>query len=301
MPKTSRGDQSRDLPTLNQGAALFIASMIGVLAPATVLWYRRRLAPLLAAFGDHRMINLTVDDLRAYRAALAEKNLSPWTLHAHTRAARRLFVWLVQEGRLTDSPAARLELPALPIEPAKGITVADMGRIISAARASPRDYALCLFLADTGARVGGVAGLEVKDLDLASGRAIVREKGSKARTVYLTRRTCKALRDYLGGRRSGRVFLGSRGRAGQPLTTGGIYQALERLAARAGVVGRWNPHSWRHGAARGWLKRGANLAQVSQLLGHSDVSVTVKFYGAFVDEELRAAHKRFTLVEEDDN
>jgi site-specific recombinase XerD len=52
--------------------------------------------------------------------------------------------------------------------------------------------------------------------------------------------------------------------------------------------------------ARGWLKAGANLAQVSQMLGHTDESVTVRLYGAFVDEELKAAHRKYTVVREDE-
>lgn len=283
-----------------QYVALFIQAMTGVMSPATVGWYQRRLAPFLAALGSRQVQRLSVDDLRAWRAELCRRPLSPWTLHGHVRAVRRLFAWLVEEGHLETSPAARLELPGLPMEPAKGITSADMQKILQAARDNPRDYALCLLLADTGARVGGVAGLVIADLDFISGRAEVREKGSKARTVYLTRRTCRALSDYLGSRRSGPVFLDDR-RRGKPLQSGGIYQVIKRLARRAGVSGRWNPHAWRHGAARGWLKAGANLAQVSQMLGHSDVSVTVKFYGAFVDEELKAAHRRYTVVREDED
>lgn len=284
-----------------KAAALFLQALEGVMSPATVTWYRHRLGALVDSLGSRAISRLTVDHLRAWRAEVCRRPLSPWTLHGHVRAARRLFAWLVEEGHLALSPAARLELPALHYEPAKGITLTDMHKVFAAARGEPRDYALCLFLADTGARVGGVAGLQVSDLDFNSGRALVREKGSKTRTVYLTRRTCNALRHYLGGRHSGPVFLGLRGRAGEPLKAGGIYQLIERLAARAGVTGRWNPHAWRHGAARGWLKAGANLAQVSQMLGHTDVSVTVKFYGAFVDEELKAAHRKYTVVSEDED
>lgn len=269
------------------------------MAPATIAWYRRRLAPLLASVGHRSVSRLTLDDLRSWRAEVCRRPLSPWTVHGYVRAARRLFAWMVEEGHLKLSPAARLELPPLHYEPAKGISAGDLHKIIATAHSEPRDYALCLFLADTGARVGGVAGLQVCDLDFQTGRALVREKGSKARVVYLTRRSCHALRAYLGGRSSGPVFLGTRGRGSEPLQAGGIYQVIRRLATRAGVTGRWNPHAWRHGAARSWLKAGANLAQVAQLLGHSDVSVTVKFYGAFVDEELKAAHRKYTVIREE--
>lgn len=281
--------------TVSRTFELFLLSLEGVKSPATVTWYRQRLAGLEAQLGRKGIDRVKVTDLRLWRATLGQrKKLSVWTVHGHVRAARRLFNWLVQEGRLKVSPAKRLELPRLPYEPRKGIDYRDMLTIIGSAKGHPRDYALVLFLADSAARCGGVANLKVEDLELSRGRATVHEKGSRARAVYIQPRTCEALRDYLGGRRSGPVFLNQW--TGKGLKPGGIYQVLERLAECCGVTERWNPHNWRHGAARGMLRRGANLAQVSQILGHSDVSVTVKFYGSFVDEELKAAHARYTWL-----
>lgn len=278
--------------TVSRALSLFLLSLEGIKSPATITWYRQRLAGLETQLGRKGIGQVKVSDLRKWRAALSQRRkLSVWTLHGHVRAARRLFAWLVQEGRLKVSPAKRLELPRLTYEPRKGIEYNDMLKMIAAARGSPRDYALVLFLADTACRCGGVVNLKVEDLELARSRATVIEKGSKARTVYLHRPTCLAMRAYIGGRKTGPVFLNQW--TGEGLKPSGIYQVLERLAAAAGVTKRWNPHSWRHGAARGMLRRGANLAQVSQILGHTDVSVTVRFYGSFVDEELAAAHARY--------
>jgi len=291
--------------TLTIALALFLLSLQGVKAPATGKWYATRLSSLQRQLGWKTIQQISVTDLRRWRGLVCtEKDLSVWTLHGYVRSARRLFAWMVQEGMLEVSPADRLELPTLTYEPRKGIEYHDMLKMVEAARDSPRDYALVLFLADSAARCGGVANLKVEDLELARGRALVLEKGKKTRPVFLRPRTCQALRAYIGGRRSGPVFLNERvGRGGEGLKPGGIYQALERLAECAGVTEKWNPHNWRHGAARGMLRRGANLAQVSQILGHSDVSVTVKFYGSFVDDELKAAHARYSWLpgEEESN
>lgn len=274
--------------------------MRGVKSPATVEWYEHRLAPLMEVFGARVLTAITLDDLRAWRAAQSERKISPWTLHANVRAAKRLFKWLVEEGRLPASPAARLLLPPLPLDPARGISKVDMQKIIRAAASNPRDHALCKFLADTAARVGGLVSLKIEDVDFAGERAIVREKGNRSRAVFFTASTGLALQRYVGGRKSGPVFMGYRGR-GEPLTTSGVYQALKRLALQAGVEHKFNPHAWRHGVARRWLQeRGANLGVVSQLLGHSDVGVTSRFYGAFADEELHQAHRRYSVGNDDD-
>jgi integrase/recombinase XerD len=273
---------------------LFLASLEGVKAPATVTWYSHRLAGLEARLGERRLGRLTISDLRQWRSALMARKLSSWTRHGHVRAVRRFFRWLEIEGHTPANLAARLELPKLVFIPCPGIDYRDMLAMVRAARDCPRDYALVLVLADTAARVGGVAGLTIADLDLAGGRAIVTEKGSKSRPVFFRPRTAAALADYIDQRKVGPVFLSVKG--GRRLLPSGIYQALERLAARAGVTDHWNPHSFRHGAARAMLRSGANLAQVSQILGHSDVGVTVKFYGSFVDEELKQLHSRYSWV-----
>lgn len=278
---------------------LFLASLEGVKAPATVDWYSHRLAGLEARLGDRGLGQLTLSDLRQWRSALVRRSkLSSWTRHGHVRAARRLFRWLEIEGHTATNLAARLELPQLIFLPCQGIDYGDMLAMVRAAKSSPRDYALVLLLADTAARVGGVAGLTIRDVELSAGRAFVREKGSKTRPVYFGPRTAAALAAYIDQRRTGPVFLSVKG--GRRLLEGGIYRALKRLAVVAGVTDHWNPHSFRHGAARAMLRRGANLAQVSQILGHSDVSVTVKFYGSFVDEELKQLHGRYSWVPGED-
>lgn len=76
------------------------------------------------------------------------------------------------------------------------------------------------------------------------------------------------------------------------LTREGIYRVLGRLANVAGVRGRFNPHSFRHALARDSLRAGADLSQVSQLLGHKGVAVTADYYARWDDHELQAAHRR---------
>lgn len=291
----------------------FLDAMSGIRSVHTIAWYRHALASLGEYLGDRPVTQIETRDLRKWRTRLANRttrwddhptrpskdgNLSPWTLHDHVRAVRRFFSWLEEEGMIEVSPAKRLELPPLPDEPPKGISTPNIQKMLHAAEEQPRDYAMLLFLADTGARVCGVAGLTWEDVVLSQGHATVREKGRggkhKARTVYFGEQTMKALarqREQTGG--EGPVFLGQRGRA---LTEFGIYQALERIARCAKIKGRWNPHAFRHGFAREMLKRGANLAQVSQLLGHRDASITVRFYARFADQELRDAHARYSWL-----
>jgi len=283
------------------------------LSPATIRWYRQRLTRLqkfLEGQGISDTTQVSSNHLRAFIAGLraqtvrwsdhpfhhpSPSGLSPHTIHGYVRVIRRFFRWLVEEGIIEENPAKRLRLPRLPDEPPKAVTPGDLRRLLETARSDPRDYAVLCFIADTGCRVGGLVGLTLNDLDLEGRRAVVREKGRKTRIVFFGDHTRDALRRWLEARpkvKTNAVFVTKTG--GQPLTTSGVAQILKRLAKRAGVTGRCNPHAFRHAFAREALKRGASLADVAQLLGHTDVTVTARFYARWADEELKERHDRFS-------
>lgn len=297
----------------------FLLSYAGSKSPATLIWYRRRLASLVSFLGESMSIeSVTVDDLRRWRVNLSERKtrwadhpsrkerpggLSPWTLNGYIRACRHFFNWLHDEDLLVKNPATRLELPKLPKDHKQGIPQSDAMKIINKAQqlGVPRDYALVLFLAETMCRVGGVVNLRMSDLDLDRGAATVHEKNNKSRPVYLEQRGVAAMRVWLMVRpdvKDDHVFIG---RLGRGLSGSGVYQLLKRLAMIAGVPKGWNPHNWRHGMARAAQRRGMPTGVLSQALGHAGVDVTVRFYGTCTDDELKDAHAQYSWIPPEDS
>ncbi len=300
----------------------YILSMTGVKSPATVKWYASRLKSLAVFIGaDRDVTSITIADLRKWRAALNGKatrfedhptrptesgGLASETFRGYVRAVRIFFRWLVAEDVLSKNPADRLELPPRSKLPRKGIEAGDMQHIIEAAHSphgyaynQARDYALTLFMADTACRAGGIYNLKVADLDLPNRRATVTEKGlggnGLPRAVFLEPDTVKAVQAWLDQRPADwpdadYVFNTPKG----SLTYSGVYLVIKRLAKHAEVTTGWNPHNWRHGAARAMLNNGASLAHVQQILGHADVSTTARFYGTFATRELQDAHDRYS-------
>lgn len=93
------------------------------------------------------------------------------------------------------------------------------------------------------------------------------------------------------------LFCGlSNQRAATPLSMSGLQMILKRLKAKAGVTGRVNPHSFRHGFAREYLINGGDLATLAQIMGHSDVRVTASFYAIFTHRELQERHQQFSPI-----
>jgi len=81
-----------------------------------------------------------------------------------------------------------------------------------------------------------------------------------------------------------------------PLTDSGVRQLLRRRGEKAGVTGRINSHSFRHGFARQYLLNGGDLGTLSDLMGHTDVKVTKDFYAVYSTEELSRKHERHSPI-----
>lgn len=280
-------------------------------SPHTIAWYECRLKSLVEFLDAERELDsIRLEDLRDWHEYLqarttrwddhpthpqTEGGLAEATIHGCLRIARRFFRWLCEEEHLATNPAQRLKLPRLGDQPPKAVTPADMRAMLETAQAgSPREYAILCVFVDSGCRVGGLVGLRVADVDLGSGRAAVREKGRRSRTLFLSPETVEAIGAWLAERpdKGDRLFVGRKGN----LTRSGVYQALKRIARLAGVKGRWNPHAFRHGAARGMLENGADLGTVSQLLGHRNVETTHEFYARWTTAELQRRHQRFSWL-----
>jgi site-specific recombinase XerD len=95
-----------------------------------------------------------------------------------------------------------------------------------------RDYALMLFLYNTGARADEAAHITIGDLDLGASPSVkIKGKGSKIRFCPLWTLTAKILSSHIPGRSLYEaVFLNRRG---QPITRFGINTLVKRNASKA--------------------------------------------------------------------
>lgn len=159
-----------------------------------------------------------------------------------------------------------------------------------------RDYAVLLFLYNSGARADEVAQALVADLHLplAPSRdlawVLIRGKGNKERRCPLWKRTVTELAPLVQGRsRDEHVFLN---RCGKPLTRFGVHALVERYAARAAermpslCDKRLSPHTIRHTTATHLLRAGVDLNTIRAWLGHVSLATTNVY--AEVDLETKA-------------
>jgi integrase/recombinase XerD len=142
-----------------------------------------------------------------------------------------------------------------------------------------RDYALLLFLYNTGARVSEALGVRPEDLSLEPPRQVrLRGKGQKERICPLWAQTASALKRLLCSAGTP-LFLNQRG---QPLTRHGVLRLLRRYSvklARSRTFPRrpLHPHLLRHSCAVALLQAGVDLTVIRDYLGHASVATTNRY------------------------
>jgi site-specific recombinase XerD len=153
-----------------------------------------------------------------------------------------------------------------------------------------RDYALLLFLYNSGARADEAAHLTIGDVDFISNSVSILGKGRKQRQCPLWPNTIRELVALAAQRTpQEQVFLN---RCGQPLTRFGIHAMVERHALKAQVdtpslsAKHVSPHSIRHSTATHLLRAGVDINTVRAWLGHVSLDTTNIY--AEIDLETKA-------------
>lgn len=151
-------------------------------------------------------------------------------------------------------------------------------------RTGLRDYALMLFLYNTGARVSETLAVRLTDLSLLGSRQVrLHGKGGKDRLCPLWRDTANALQrlpNVRAGQQHDPVFCN---RYGQPLSRDGVAYVLTKYVTQAARVApalrrrKITPHVLRHSCAVALLQAGNDVTVIRDYLGHASIATTSRY------------------------
>jgi integrase/recombinase XerD len=249
----------------------------------------------------------TTEDVRGYLQALEQRGLAAASTARRLSAIRQFYRFQCAEGRRRDDPAAILEGPRRGRTVPKVLSIAEVDRLLAAARSAGENGAplsmerlramrlVCLIevLYATGLRVSELVALPASAAARNARMLSVRGKGGKERLVPLNEPAKRTMQDYLELRgklapeTSSKWLFPSFGESGH-LTRQHFARDLKALAAAAGLrPDRVSPHVIRHAFASHLLHNGADLRIVQTLLGHADISTT-QIYTHVIEERLKS-------------
>ncbi|HEX4037019.1 MAG TPA: tyrosine recombinase [Acidobacteriaceae bacterium] len=230
---------------------------------------------------------------------LARHNVESRSAARKLSCLRGFYRWLLLDKRIRRDPTLNLESPATWKVLPKALALTEVDAMLERASLAAdhpqadaialRDRAILELLYAAGLRVSELTGMNVADLSLDAGRALLRGKGDKERIVPLGRASIEALEKYLKQGRpalvrkpSGRLFLSTRG---LPLSRAWVWHLVKQSDQDA------SPHMLRHSCATHMVERGADLRTVQTLLGHADIATT-QVYTHLALGRLKEVHRQ---------
>jgi site-specific recombinase XerC len=212
--------------------------------------------PLLADF--------TLQGVQAYlayeRRPDRARPLADRSLVAKARTLKAIAGRLHADGKTATNRLAMLQTPAA--AEADGRVLCDAERLalfLGAAGVSLTDRctrALLAVLDDVGPRASELVSLDAADVDFVRGWILLREPAKRGlvRQLPLGRVSRQLLRNHLGRRHSGPLFIGH---TGERLTDDAVRSRLVRLSQAVGIP-RVSPHDFRRTAATLYTAYGAS-------------------------------------------
>jgi len=246
-------------------------------------------------FDRFQLAKLTQREVRAWVADLSRQGLAPATVVKAYQLLGKVMAAAVDARMIPESPCRRVPLPKIERHEMRFLTPAEVDRLADIIR--PDYRALVLLGAYGGLRIGEMAGLRRRRVDLDAGTVeiaeIITEPGGRLhigppktrasrRRVGLPCFVMDALAQRMAtpGRPEDHVFTGA---YGAPLRVAG-FRARIWPAVRTAGLDRLRIHDLRHTAVALWIAAGAGPKEVAARAGHTSVSFTLDRYGHLYPE-----------------
>ena len=229
----------------------------------------------LAKFYKRSPDQVNEEQVQRYLLHLIEDRKLAWSSVNVAASALKFFYRVTLKRKETEfsipGPRQPQRLPQI-------LSPEEVMRLIEAA-ANPKHRALLLTAYAAGLRLSEVCRLRVSDID--SNRMTLRieqGKGAKDRYALLSPRLLKELRTYWLGYRPREWLFPSARDGAQPLGRHTVHRIFHRAKAAAGITKRGGIHGLRHAFATHMLEGGVNVHTIQQLMGHSDLGTTTRYF-----------------------
>ena len=280
----------------------FVQSLTSV-SDSTASVYRRDLKSFIEWCESQKLSapsEVSRRNLRYYLAWLQENDYSRRTISRKASSLRRYFKWAQRKSLIDSNPTVNLQTQGGKSKLPRVLKKQELQVLLDNPRPKTlndgirkfRDDAILELLYGSGLRVSELCNLKFNQIDSKRQLLRIEGKGRKERLVPLSRKSIQCLELWL---KNGRpemigteenhdfVFVNMRCKQITP-------RDVRRLLDRRSSV-PVNPHALRHTFATHLLDGGADLREVQELLGHSDLSST-QIYTHVSKDRLKAVHKR---------
>lgn len=286
------------------------------LKPVTLATYRHNISKHIAAYFKNVEIGkITAQMIEKFYAHLAhEKGLSETTILDIHKIVKSSLKMAVKRKYISYNPATDVETPKVPRKEMMVWNLAETTRFLKETESSNLYIAYLLALT-TGMRQSEILAVRFKDIDFENGTLQVRQTlshdgkqiyketktKSSTRTISLTEKTIEELKAHKKKVAKEKLAAGASyqdhnlvvcTKLGTPINPRNLLRDFYRLMKKANVP-KIKFHGLRHTVATLMLTQGVNPKIVKEILGHSDIRVTLDTYSHVLPTVHKETAKQF--------
>ncbi len=226
-------------------------------------------------------------DIEKYKKHLVSRGFSTSSVSRAMSSLRGYYKFLNVTGVIDSNPAKAVKNDKNEKKTIDVLTSEEVDRLLSQPDVKDikglRDKAMLELMYATGIKVSELISLNVSDVNLQLGCISCHgtESSKHDRRIYIYPTAVKTIRDYLKFSRAYLVdddfeplFVNI---GGTRITRQGFWKILKSYAARAGITKPITPHILRNSFATHLLENGADINDIKEILGHSDISSTLVY------------------------
>ncbi len=263
--------------------------------------YRRDLQKAAAFFAQQQITDvreITSTNIRSYLLYLEKQNFSSATVSRNVASLHAFFHFLFKARKIEEDPSEKLHPPKVEKKMPVILSVAQVDKLMKQPNLETvkgiRDRAMLELLYATGIRVSELINLTLSDVNLQLNYIICHDR---ERMIPFGDAARKSLQLYLGSARP-RLVEGTDCQylfpncSGKQMSRQGFWKLLKGYAMDAGIQEDITPHTLRHSFAAHLIQNGANVRDVQQMMGHSDVSTTQMYVQMNMDH-MRSVYDQY--------
>lgn len=318
-------EESAKIKTLKQyGESVFMPALTVTCTENTRSNYQTQLdTHIYPVLGSYKLKEITSSQINTYLLKKQNSGLSWATCIKHYNILNRLFKMAYWDELIERNPMDKVSRPKQiktedNAQEVKFYTAEEIAYIQKCLEQEPLQWRVLVSLyMTTGARRGEILGLKWKDIDAQARQIHINRtlcytpkkgmytnppKSGKSRTVpvpdYVFEMIGQLKREQLRSTNILKVdtpfvdYVFRQERTNIPMHPDSPTRYFKKFGQRYGVKG-FHPHKLRHSFASIAITQGADIASVSEILGHSDKAVTLRMYTHADEESKRRASSIF--------
>lgn len=247
------------------------------------------------------LCGIVSSDISSYKKKLADNGFSTSSVSRIMSSIRGFYKYLLIVGAVEENPSASIKNDKAEKKDFEILSDAEVELLLSQPDTKTikgiRDKAMLELMYATGMKVGELISLSVSDVNIALGYVAFHGDSSAkhARTVFLYPAALAAVKEYLEKSRKflyvsdNALFLNVNGSA---MTRQGFWKILKNYASDAGISKTITPLTLRHSFATHLLENGADINDIKEILGHSDIAST-QVYANYIKSRIKNSYLKF--------